>query len=121
MSSLKSMRDPRTWSCKLTHQVMIAQLTLDSAQMDATLNDIPPSAPFKVAGFPTLKFRAAGSSEFTDYNGGRSLEDLLEFVEANKKSEGPLPEEVLEDKVDEREEDAAVEGEEDDVPEHDEL
>ena len=87
--------------------------------MDATLNDIPPSAPFKVAGFPTLKFRPAGSSEFEDYNGGRTLEDLMEFVEANKKSEGPLPEA---EKRDSGVEDGVVEGEDDDdAPDHDEL
>lgn len=56
------------------------------AQMDATENDIPPAAPFKVQGFPTLKFKPAGSDEFLDYNGDRSLESLTEFVEANRKS-----------------------------------
>ncbi|ORX37455.1 thioredoxin-like protein [Kockovaella imperatae] len=89
------------------------------AQMDATLNDIPPTAPFKVAGFPTLKFRPAGSSDFEDYMGGRTLEDLIEFVEANKKSEGPLStEEAVEERSDE---DSAVAGEEEEVVEHDEL
>jgi protein disulfide-isomerase A1 len=80
--------------------------------MDATLNDIPPQAPFKVQGFPTLKFKPAGSLEFVDYNGDRSLESLIEFVETNKKSEagagaGDEDEEEFE--------------EEDDVVEHDEL
>lgn len=54
--------------------------------MDATLNDIPPQAPFKVQGFPTLKFRPAGSTEFIDYNGDRSLESLIEFIEENRAS-----------------------------------
>jgi protein disulfide-isomerase A1 len=58
-----------------------------SAQMDATENDIPPQAPFKVSGFPTLKFRAAGSNEFIEYNGDRSLESLIEFVETNAKNQ----------------------------------
>lgn len=49
--------------------------------MDATENDIPPSAPFRVSGFPTLKFKPAGSREFVDYEGDRSLESLIEFVE----------------------------------------
>lgn len=56
------------------------------AQMDATENDIPAEAPFKVQGFPTLKFKPAGSDEFLDYNGDRSLESLTEFVESNRKS-----------------------------------
>jgi protein disulfide-isomerase A1 len=77
--------------------------------MDATLNDIPPSAPFKVQGFPTLKFKPAGSLDFIDYNGDRSLESLIEFVELNKKSE-----EGVEDVEEE-------EFEEEDVIEHDEL
>jgi protein disulfide-isomerase A1 len=84
--------------------------------MDATENDIPPQAPFKVSGFPTLKFRPAGSSEFVDYNGDRSLESLIEFIEANRASSGG--EELGKREV---EEEAEVEEEEDDAPEHDEL
>lgn len=56
------------------------------AQMDATENDIPADAPFKVQGFPTLKFKPAGSDEFLDYSGDRSLESLTEFIETNRKS-----------------------------------
>ncbi|WWD17618.1 protein disulfide-isomerase domain [Kwoniella shandongensis] len=83
------------------------------AQMDATENDIPPAAPFRVQGFPTLKFRPAGSSEFIDYTGDRSLESLIEFVETNKKSEsGASASGEVEDEEWEDEEDA---------PEHDEL
>jgi protein disulfide-isomerase A1 len=78
--------------------------------MDATLNDIPPSAPFKVQGFPTLKFKQAGSLDFIDYNGDRSLESLIEFVETNKKSASVGAED--EDEYEEEEED---------VVEHDEL
>ncbi|WVQ82536.1 protein disulfide-isomerase domain [Cryptococcus sp. DSM 104549] len=76
------------------------------AQMDATENDVPPSAPFRVQGFPTLKFRPAGSSEFIDYNGDRSLDSLVEFVETNKRSAegGVIEEEVWEDEEEEEEE-----------------
>lgn len=93
---------------------------MNSAQMDATENDIPPQAPFRVQGFPTLKFRPAGSAEFIDYNGDRSLESLIEFIEANKQSgaEGVVKRNVSE----ETEEDARViEEDDDDAPEHDEL
>jgi protein disulfide-isomerase A1 len=62
-----------------------AQLS-SSAKMDATENDIPPSAPFRVSGFPTLKFKPAGSLDFIDYEGDRSLESLIEFVEAKAKN-----------------------------------
>jgi protein disulfide-isomerase A1 len=59
--------------------------------MDATENDLPPSVPFRVAGFPTLKFKAAGGREFEDYEGDRSLESLIEFVEAKAKNSIPAP------------------------------
>ena len=80
-----------------------------SAQMDATENDIPPQAPFRVQGFPTLKFRPAGSADFVDYNGDRSLESLIEFVETNRKSASGGADEDEEELDD------------DEVPEHDEL
>lgn len=60
--------------------------TIFSAKMEAQENDIPPSAPFKVSGFPTLKFKPAGSKEFLDYDGDRSLESLIAFVEENAKN-----------------------------------
>ncbi|KAL8292617.1 hypothetical protein RQP46_001229 [Phenoliferia psychrophenolica] len=53
------------------------------AKFDATENDVPASAGFKVAGFPTIKFRAAGSAEWITYEGDRSLESLIEFLDAN--------------------------------------
>ena len=71
--------------------------------MDATENDIPAQAPFTVAGFPTLKFRPAGVSEFIDYNGDRSLESLIEFIEVNRKSSASASDEDLEDDIEEPE------------------
>ncbi|KIM25527.1 hypothetical protein M408DRAFT_207741 [Serendipita vermifera MAFF 305830] len=56
------------------------------AKMDATENDIPPSAPFRVNGFPTIKFKPAGGREFVDYEGDRSLESLIEFLESKAKN-----------------------------------
>ncbi|EJD53585.1 protein disulfide isomerase [Auricularia subglabra TFB-10046 SS5] len=53
------------------------------AKMEATENDLPPSVPFRVSGFPTLKFKKAGTREFIDYEGDRSLESLIEFVETH--------------------------------------
>jgi len=53
------------------------------AKMEATENDIPPSAPISVTGFPTIKFKKAGTREFIDYNGDRSLENFIAFVHAN--------------------------------------
>ena len=57
-----------------------------SAKMEAQENDLPSSVPFRVSGYPTLKFKPAGSKEFMDYDGDRSLESLIEFVEANAKN-----------------------------------
>ena len=37
--------------------------------MEATENDLPPSVPFRISGFPTLKFKQAGAREFIDYEG----------------------------------------------------
>ena len=54
--------------------------------MEAQENDLPPSVPFRVSGFPTLKFKRAGSREFIDYEGDRSLESLIAFVEENAKN-----------------------------------
>lgn len=54
--------------------------------MDATENDLPPSVDFRIQGFPTLKFKPAGSKEFLDFNGDRSLESLIEFIEENAKN-----------------------------------
>ena len=51
--------------------------------MEAVDNDIPPSAPFRVSGFPTIKFKKAGTREFIDYNGDRSLENFIAFVHEN--------------------------------------
>lgn len=42
--------------------------------------------PFRVSGFPTLKFKPAGSREFLDYNGDRELESLISYVEEHAKN-----------------------------------
>lgn len=54
--------------------------------MEATENDLPPSVPFRISGFPTLKFKPAGSLDFLDYEGDRSLESLIAFVEEHAKN-----------------------------------
>lgn len=54
--------------------------------MEATENDLPPSLPFRISGFPTIKFKPAGSKEFLDYEGDRTLESLVAYVEENAKN-----------------------------------
>lgn len=61
------------------------------AKMEATQNDIPPSAPFKVSSFPTIKFKPAGTRDFMDYSGDRSLESLIAFVNENAKNSLEFP------------------------------
>jgi protein disulfide-isomerase A1 len=64
-----------------------------SAKMEATENDLPASLSFQVSGFPTIKFKPAGSRDFIDYDGDRTLESLVEFVEKTAKNslEPPAP------------------------------
>ncbi|KAH0587623.1 hypothetical protein H2248_006393 [Termitomyces sp. 'cryptogamus'] len=56
------------------------------AKMEAQENDLPASVPFRISGFPTLKFKPAGSREFIDYEGDRSLESLTTFIEEHAKN-----------------------------------
>ena len=97
--------------------------------MDATENDLPPSVPFRIAGFPTLKFKKAGSKEFIDYDGDRTLESLVAFVEENahnaleKKSdnETAAPPPPLEEAAQEAVAQEPVSAEHEHAHEHDEL
>lgn len=66
--------------------VLFAYVVPYSAKMEATENDLPPSVDFRITGFPTIKFKKAGSREFIDYDGDRSLESLIAFVEENAKN-----------------------------------
>ncbi|KAG8953618.1 protein disulfide-isomerase precursor [Tulasnella sp. 424] len=61
------------------------------AKMDATENDLPPSAPFKIAGFPTLMFKPAGSSDFLQYDGERTFDDLVKFASQHAKNDVTPP------------------------------
>jgi protein disulfide-isomerase A1 len=88
------------------------------AQMDATENDIPSDAPFRVQGYPTLKFRPAGTSEWVDYNGDRSLDNLVEYIEATRKSAEVAGEKRDETPAADEEEDGPEDG---DAFGHDEL
>jgi len=49
---------------------------------DATANDIP-SDTFEVQGYPTLYFRSS-SGTLSQYDGGRTKEDIIEFIEKNR-------------------------------------
>lgn len=50
------------------------------AQMDSTANEVER---VQIQGFPTLKFFPAGEGEkIEDYDGGRNLEDFVDFLES---------------------------------------
>lgn len=83
--SRQSIRYPMTY----THHKYFV-----SAKMEAQDNDLPPSVPFRVSGFPTLKFKRAGSRDFIDYEGDRSYESLISFIEEHAKNSLVLPEKV---------------------------
>lgn len=53
------------------------------AKMDAVANDVPPSAGFSVSSFPTIKFRAAGSKEWLDFDGDRTLDGFVDYIKSN--------------------------------------
>jgi len=91
--------------------------TLTIAKMEAQENDLPPSAPFSISGFPTIKFKKAGTREFIDYEGDRSYESLVAFLEehAVNRLDLPDPEEVV---AEDHHEQAPVEAE---AEVHDEL
>jgi len=55
------------------------------AKMDATANYVDPS--YQVQGFPTIKFFPAGEKkDILTYEGTRTFEDIVEFVNANRNS-----------------------------------
>ncbi|KAK3937667.1 protein disulfide-isomerase erp38 [Diplogelasinospora grovesii] len=58
--------------------VLIAKVDADAATGKATASE------YGVSGFPTIKFFPAGSKTAEDYNGGRSEEDFVQFL--NKKA-----------------------------------
>ncbi|MCL7042838.1 hypothetical protein MKW94_016787 [Papaver nudicaule] len=54
------------------------------AKLDATTNDFPADK-FKVEGYPTLYFKSA-SGVAVQYDGGRTKEDIIDYIEKNKET-----------------------------------
>ncbi|RDX86423.1 Protein disulfide-isomerase, partial [Mucuna pruriens] len=52
------------------------------AKLDGIANDVP-SEIFEVKGYPTVYFKSA-SGEITKYDGDRTKEDIIEFIEKNR-------------------------------------
>ncbi|KAJ6485067.1 thioredoxin-like protein [Mycena vitilis] len=80
-----------TWDSLGDHYAPLKK-TLTIVKMEAQENDLPPSAPFSIAGFPTIKFKKAGTREFIDYEGDRSYESLVAFLEEHAVNSLEIPE-----------------------------
>lgn len=64
------------------------------AKMDATANEL---ADVKIRGFPTIKFFPKNSDEIIDYNGERTLDGFVKFLESGgKEGAGEFEEEMEE-------------------------
>jgi len=100
------------------------------AKMDGTENDLPLRVPFQLTAFPTIKFfKAAKNDEekqVISFEGFRTLEGLLEFVQENGSYKVEIDESEIAKKTEQAEEDEEVEEVEEDedddkVVVHDEL
>nr|ADZ76592.1 protein disulfide isomerase [Conus imperialis] len=80
-------------------------------KMDATANEVED---VKVQSFPTLKYFPKDGGKVVDYNGERTLEAFVKFLDSDGKEGAGAPE------GEEEEEDDEEEGDEDDLP-RDEL
>jgi protein disulfide-isomerase A1 len=69
-----------TWDALGEHYAAVKDRII-IAKIDATENDLPQTLPFRVGGFPTLKLKPAGAKDWIDYDGERSLEGLIAFVD----------------------------------------
>ncbi|KAJ9536851.1 hypothetical protein OSB04_029584 [Centaurea solstitialis] len=60
------------------------------AKFDGSNNDIPSDA-FEVQGYPTLYFRSS-SGKVVPYEGNRTKEDIIEFIQKNREDDVTTPE-----------------------------
>ncbi|ORZ30270.1 hypothetical protein BCR44DRAFT_53441 [Catenaria anguillulae PL171] len=90
------------------------------AKLDLTENDLPPNSGDRVEGFPTLRLYKAKDNAVVEYNGDRSLEDLVSFIGKNAANKIKVPEVPKEDKK-EGEAKKDAEGKKEGEAERDEL
>lgn len=64
------------------------------AKMDATANELPD---IKIRGFPTIKYFPKDSDEIVDYNGERTLDGFVKFLQSGGKEGGAEFEEEVEE------------------------
>ncbi|KVI08228.1 disulfide isomerase [Cynara cardunculus var. scolymus] len=66
------------------------------AKLDGTKNDVP-SDIIEVRGYPTLYFKSASGSKYVAYEGDRSKEDIIEFIQNNR--DAATSESILKDEL----------------------
>ncbi|XP_073013007.1 protein disulfide isomerase-like 1-1 [Typha latifolia] len=66
------------------------------AKMDATANDVPKE--FDIQGYPTMYFSSA-SGKLLSYEGGRTAEDIIDFINKNKETKTTSHSESLRDEL----------------------
>ncbi|KAJ2539678.1 protein disulfide-isomerase precursor [Coemansia sp. RSA 1933] len=87
------------------------------SKMDATANDVPSNDPsLQIQGFPTIVLVRGEDNSIVEYNGDRSLESLIEFIEEN----AAFKVEKKDDSDEKKEADVDVEEDEDDEDEDEE-
>jgi len=62
------------------------------AKIDSTANELEE---IKVQGFPTIKLIKKGSNEIVDYNGERTLDGFVKFLEGGAEAEAATPKDEL--------------------------
>merc|ERR1711974_216894 len=62
------------------------------AKIDSTANELED---IKVQGFPTIKLIKKGSNEIVDYNGERTLDGFVKFLEGGAEAEAASPKDEL--------------------------
>lgn len=77
------------------------------AKMDSTANEVES---VKIQSFPTLKYFPKDSDEIVDYKGGRTLDDLVKFIESEGKESNEEPAEGEEPPPDVEGEETETEG-----------
>lgn len=95
--------------------------TLVIAKMDATQNDAPKD--YKARGYPSLHFFAAGSKKGVSYDGGRTLEDFVKFLQENATNKDgiELPAEEASDSTEDTKEEEKKETKEGEEEEKEDL
>ncbi|KAG0321719.1 protein disulfide-isomerase precursor, partial [Linnemannia gamsii] len=71
------------------------------AKLDVTANGLPSSVPFSVSGYPTIKFKKAGTKDYMDYEGDRTTEAFISFLEKNAVNKVEVKNDTKKEKRDE--------------------